>query len=94
MKKRTSEDYKRALFAHIAHITSYQNERRALLDIRRVSAWYLKCSKGARRLRESVNKSLSVEEALLHMHNFVWEEVEIVQEPEEVSEAELSSCSF
>jgi nifR3 family TIM-barrel protein len=74
--KRTSLDYKKALLEHIEHILSYQSARKALLDIRRIGSWYLKLSRGTKYLRESVNRSLSVEEALHHIHNFEWEEVE------------------
>lgn len=74
--KRTSLDYKKALLDHISHILCYQNDRRALLDVRRISSWYLKLSKGTRYLRESVNRSFSVQEALSHIQSFAWEEVE------------------
>lgn len=76
LTKRTSLDYKRALLEHMLHITSYQNDRKALLDIRRVGAWYLKLSPGTKQLRVAVNRSSSVEEAYLHIRNFQWEEVE------------------
>jgi nifR3 family TIM-barrel protein len=73
---RTSLDYKKALLQHIAYVTSYQNDRRALLDIRRIGSWYLKLSKGTKYLRESVNRSSSLAEALSHINNFAWEEVQ------------------
>jgi len=73
--QRTSADYKTALLEHISYITSYQNDRRALLDIRRIGSWYLKLGKGTKYLRESVNRSSSLEEALLHIRSFPWESV-------------------
>lgn len=76
INKRTSLDYKKAFIEHISHILSYQNDRRALLDIRRIGSWYLKLGRGTKYLRESVNRSSSIEEILSHIHNFNWEEVE------------------
>lgn len=76
LNKRTSLDYKDALLKHVDHILSYQHERRALLDIRRIGSWYLKLSRGTKQLRESVNRALSVQEACDHIRNFQWEEVE------------------
>jgi len=76
LNKRTSLDYKKAFLEHISHVLSYQNDRRALLDVRRIGSWYLKLGKGTKYLRESVNRSSSIEETLSHIHNFAWEEVE------------------
>ena len=74
--KRTSLDYKKAMFEHMTHIISYQNDRRALLDIRRIGAWYLKFSPGTKALREAVNRSATLQEACAHIENFQWEEIE------------------
>lgn len=74
--KRSSLDYKNALLEHISHIISYQPERRALLDIRRVGCWYLKLGRGTKYLREAVNRSCSTEEVYMHIRNFPWEDVE------------------
>ena len=71
--KRTSLDYKNALLDHIAHITSYQPERRALLDVRRVGCFYLKTGRGTKHLREALNRSASMEEVFFHIQNFSWE---------------------
>lgn len=90
LRARSSLDYKQALIQHIAHVTSYQNDRRALLDIRRIGSWYLKLSKGTKYLRESVNRSSSLQEALSHIQNFDWEEVQF--SPPSGIEEECSTC--
>jgi tRNA-dihydrouridine synthase B len=81
LPRRTSLDFKNALLEHILHIKSYQNDRRSLLDIRRIGAWYLRLSPGTKALRESVNRSSTVEEACRHIYNFNWEEVELTPQP-------------
>lgn len=70
---RTSEDYKAAFLEHIDHILSYQTERRALLDIRRVGCWYLRLGKGTKALREGINRSRVLSDALSLIHNYEWE---------------------
>lgn len=76
LTRRSSLDYKQALLDHVAHITSYQSGRKALLDVRRVGCWYLKLGRGTKSLREAVNRSCSLEEVSFHIQNFSWEEVE------------------
>ena len=88
--QRSSADYKKALLEHIEHIRSYQNDKRALLDIRRIGSWYLKSCRGVKQLREAVNRSSSLEEACTHIANFSWEGVDLLQEPKE--EEACSSC--
>lgn len=90
LRFRSSLDYKRALIEHISHVISYQNDRRALLDIRRIGSWYLKLSRGTKYLRESVNRSSSLQEALSHIENFAWEEVQF--SPPSGIEEECAAC--
>ncbi|MBX9922763.1 MAG: tRNA dihydrouridine synthase DusB [Rhabdochlamydiaceae bacterium] len=85
--KRTSLDYKKALLEHIAHIVSYQTDRKSLLDIRRVGCYYLKGGRGTKHLREAINRSASLEETYMHIQNFSWEEADFSpQTQSEVSE--------
>jgi len=74
-KKRSSLDYKQALLTHISHIISYQTERKALLDIRRIGCWYLKLGRGTKHLREALNRSVSLQEVYFHIDTFPWGEV-------------------
>ncbi len=74
MTERTSLDYKNAMLDHIMHISSYQSERKALLDVRRVGCFYLKVGRGTKYLREAINRSASIEEVYFHIQNFAWEE--------------------
>lgn len=52
-----------ALFRdHFAHVCSYANERKALIDLRRISCWYLKNSAEAKKMRDELMKADSLKE--------------------------------
>lgn len=87
LPQRTSFDYKNALLDHIAHIISYQPERKALLDIRRVGCFYLKTGRGTKHLKEALNKSASIEEVYFHINNFAWENSDFTPLPSSSPEA-------
>jgi tRNA-dihydrouridine synthase B len=76
---RTPLFVKAELLHHLSLIASYQNPRRALTDMRRVSCWYLKNAKGTRALREKVNKSQSTAEILAHIHQYNWHEINFME---------------
>ncbi|NDD58265.1 MAG: tRNA dihydrouridine synthase DusB [Chlamydiae bacterium] len=80
--KRTYLDFKNAFLEHIEYILRYQNDRKALLDIRRVGCWYLRQMRGAKALREGINRSRQLSETLHLIHSFTWEEVEYIENPE------------
>ena len=82
---------KQVLLEHIAHILTYQNPRRALTDLRRISCWYLKNAKGTRALREKINKSQAIEEILLHIETYSWKDIDFKQE-ELKNEVSCSLC--
>lgn len=73
---RTHEDFRKALFEHFEHIVSYQNERKAVTDMRRVGCWYLKSGRGAKQLREGINRSRSTEEIWALLRAYPWEEID------------------
>ncbi len=89
---RTSLDYRSAMLDHITHIISYQPERKALLDIRRVGCFYLKTGRGTKHLREALNKSASIEEVYFHINNFAWEETDFTPLPVSSLESCEVSC--
>lgn len=61
---RSEEFILNELELHFQYIKEYQNDRRALLDMRRVGCWYLKNMRLAKTLREKINKSKHVNEVL------------------------------
>ncbi|MDX8430923.1 MAG: tRNA dihydrouridine synthase DusB [Candidatus Algichlamydia australiensis] len=60
---KTKEQIKETLLEHLEKILAYQPTRRALLDLRRISSWYLKKSEGSKVLREKLSRIASLEEA-------------------------------
>lgn len=61
--QKSKEQIKEALLNHLEKILAYQPQRRALLDLRRISCWYLKKSEGSKVLREKLSRIGSLEEA-------------------------------
>ncbi len=76
---RTGLDYRDLLLAHLDHIVSYQIERKAVMDLRRVGCWYLKGGKGTKLLRESINRSRSIPEIRALICAYPWHETDFSQ---------------
>lgn len=69
---RTGLDYKEALLQHLSHTISYQPERKAITDMRRVGCWYLKKGQGTKKLREALNHSRSISEIKELILHYPW----------------------
>jgi tRNA-dihydrouridine synthase B len=89
---RTGLDYRDVLLEHLEHIVSYQNERRALLDLRRIGCWFLRNAKGMRQLRESLNRSKSFSEIREMITNYPWHEADFSEEMKIEEECAAESC--
>lgn len=85
---RSGIEYRDVFLEHLEAIISYQTERRALLDLRRVGCWFLRNAKGMRHLRESLNRSKSVSEIRKMICEYPWHEVDFseveIKEPAEL----------
>ncbi|MBP9841990.1 MAG: tRNA dihydrouridine synthase DusB [Simkaniaceae bacterium] len=66
--------YKDLLLEHLSYIIEYQDDRHALLDIRRVGCWYLKNGIGVKQLRQHINQSRSIDEVTALIHDYNWDE--------------------
>jgi tRNA-dihydrouridine synthase B len=53
-----------ALKQHFSHILAYQPIRKALLDLRRISCWYIKKNINTREIRSRLCKVATIEEAI------------------------------
>jgi tRNA-dihydrouridine synthase B len=73
---RTPLDFRDALLFHIEQIMSYHNDRKAAMDLRRIGCWYLKKGRGTRALRESLNKSQTIEEIRAFILDYPWHETD------------------
>lgn len=60
--ERTTADSCRALQKHFGFSVAYQNDRRAVLDMRKVGCWYLKKAVGTRDFRGMISRANSLEE--------------------------------
>lgn len=82
---RTAIDWRDAFLEHLEHIVSYRDARKAVLDLRRIACWYLRDIKGAKVLRETINRAQSAEEVRQLINAYPWHECEIskVQAEEE-----------
>lgn len=89
---RTFEDYKLAFLEHIGHILAHQSERKALLDIRRVGCWYLRLGRGTKALREGINRSRELKEALELINNFSWDTADYSECLQEALSCSSESC--
>jgi len=86
---RTGADYRDALLEHLSHIISYQTERKAVLDMRRVGCWYLRQGKGTKQLREALNRTKSLAEVRCLIENYAWHATEFTAA---ISAEEESAC--
>lgn len=65
-------EYKSILMQHLTHIIAYGNDKKALLDLRRVGCWYLKNGKGTKAVREGINRAKSLQEAIDVIESYDW----------------------
>jgi tRNA-dihydrouridine synthase B len=73
---RTVLDSRDTFLEHLESIVSYKDPRRAVFDTRRVGCWFLRKIKGARALRDAINRTQSTEEVRQLVLNYPWEECE------------------
>ncbi len=65
---------KNHLLDHMTYIASYQTDRKALLDMRRIGCWYLRNGTGTKKLRESLNRSKDLMEIEKLIREYDWEQ--------------------
>jgi tRNA-dihydrouridine synthase B len=73
---RTGIEIRDTLMEHLEHIVGYrEDERKQIMDLRRVGCWFLRNGHGMRALRESLNRSKSVVEIRQLITSYPWESV-------------------
>lgn len=85
-------EYRDIFLEHVDHIISYQNERRALLDLRRVGCWFLRGAKNMRHLREAINRLQSLHEVHEMICDYPWHEADFSEVEKEEESCEMQSC--
>lgn len=67
-------DCRDAYLEHLEYIVAYKDPRKAVLDLRRVGCWFLRNIKGARALRETINRAQSTAEVRQLVHDYPWDD--------------------
>lgn len=73
---RSAFDYRDALLQHLEFVSLYHAPRKAAMDLRRIGCWYLKKGQGTRQLRESLNKSRTLDEIRGLILAYPWHETD------------------
>ncbi|MGE5196853.1 MAG: tRNA dihydrouridine synthase DusB [Anaerolineae bacterium] len=91
--KRNGIHVRSVLLEHFENILSYQNERKSILDMRRVGCFYLKRGHGTKKLKEGLNRARTTLEIYQLLNDYPWEETDFSGNAvsEEV-ETEAESC--
>lgn len=74
--ERTPQHYRDALLEHLKYVSLYHHPRKAAMDLRRIGCWYLKKGQGTRALRESLNKSRTIDEIEKLIIEYPWHETD------------------
>lgn len=83
---RSMEDYRQALLEHFEYTLAYHQDRRLVIDMRRIGCWYFKKSAGTKAFRQAIVKAQSPSEIRDLILNFPFgEEIGTDNELEESS---------
>jgi len=78
----SAQTLKEAFLKHMHMTLSYENDKYALIAMRRIGCWYLKEGRGTRALRDSINQAKTFSEARALIENYDWNAlVENMKEP-------------
>ena len=72
LRKPTPFEIQKAFLEHMKLTLAYENDKYALLAMRRIGCWYLKEGKGTRALREGINKAKTLLELQTLVENYDW----------------------
>lgn len=80
VKEPTTHEIRDAFLEHMRITLSYENDKYALLAMRRIGCWYLKERRGTRALREGINKAKSLLELQSLIENYDWDQADTQEE--------------
>lgn len=90
--ERTMDDARKALAEHFEYILEYQNDARAILDVRRVGCWYLKKGTHTRTFRDRISRVTCIEDAWDLIRNCSFDEPNKLSEEPLVESTEECAC--
>ncbi len=67
---KTAEEYKQTLLDHFDKVLHYHNDKKAVIDARRIGCWYIKSTSGAKQFRQKMSRAADVEEVKEIIHDF------------------------
>lgn len=69
---KTADEVRQHLLEHFEHVCQYHDERRTIVDMRRIGCWYVSASTGSKTFRGIMSKALSLDQIreLIHNHSF------------------------
>lgn len=92
VKERSFKDKFEVFMDHFQEMKAYhQEERRILIDMRRVSCWFVKNGRGVKSLREVLSHAQSLEQVELKLKE-TWERIDEFEQIEEKSEISTDDC--
>ncbi len=93
--ERSLQDRREILLDHFSWIKSYQNDRKALVDMRRVGCWYFPRARGTKQFREAISHASSLDEVEKLIRTFPFDEFEerTDSQSESADSSEASSSS-
>ena len=84
IEERGGQDLRALFLEHYREVVAYASGRKALLDMRRISCWYLKMLKNCAEMRHAMSRASSLEQISKEIDNFSWERVTGALQVEEV----------
>lgn len=92
LKQVTPSEIQKAFLEHMNITLSYENDKYALLAMRRIGCWYLKEGKGTRALREGINKAKTLFELQSIIQNYDWNALSTAEDLDSLAKASEEIC--
>jgi nifR3 family TIM-barrel protein len=88
----TGVEYRDILLEHVDHIISYQDEKRAVQNLRKIGCWFLRGAPNMRHLRVTLNQLTSATEVRAMICDYPWHEVDLSAVDAEEEDACEQTC--
>lgn len=79
-KTPSAEEIQQAFLKHMHMTLAYENDKYALMAMRRIGCWYLKEGRGTRALREGINKAKNLAELQSLVEHYDWKALDMMEE--------------
>lgn len=86
------EERLEALREHYSYIRSYRNDKKAIVDMRRVGCWYIKRGRAAKMFRQRISHASSLEEVEELLYRYPWSQDDFHEDESCVETDEVCHC--